>query len=157
MATATLKEVQNFLDLKRLAFVGISRNPQDFSRGLYKDLQQRGYDLVPVNPNVQEIDGKPCFKQVQDIYPPVEGVIIMTPPEVTEQVVQDCARAGIKHIWLHRGGGVGAVSEKALEYCQQNDIEAVAGYCPYMFLPETAFFHRIHGFGLKLTGKYPGK
>jgi uncharacterized protein len=85
----------------------------------------------------------------------VDGALVMTAAEKSEGVVQDCAAAGIHRVWLHRGGGVGAVSEAAVSFCEQHDIKAVAGHCPYMFLPETAWFHRAHGFFMKLGGRYP--
>jgi uncharacterized protein len=150
-----LRTINDFLGLKRLAVAGVSRDLQDFSYLLFKELEGRGYDVVPVNPNATEIGGDTCYARVQDIFPPVEGVLIMTPPNVTEQVVLDCAQAGIKHVWLHRGAGFGAVSPKAVELCEQNDIAVVKGYCPYMFLPNTQIFHKLHGFGLKMVGRYP--
>ncbi len=155
-ATITTREqIDEFLEHKRLAVVGVSRNPQDFTRQLFRDLRQRGYDLVPVNPNATEIEGQPCFAHVQDIVPPVEGVLVMTAAQASEEVVRDCAKAGVSRVWLHRGAGIGAVSQNAVDFCQQNGIGVVAGFCPYMFLPETAFIHRLHGFGKKLIGSYP--
>ena len=55
----------------------------------------------------------------------------------------------------HRGTGTGSVSPEALGLCEQLGIRVVAGYCPYMFLPQTPFFHRFHGFLMKVTGAYP--
>jgi len=50
----TLQDIQSFLDLKRLAVVGVSRNPTDFTRVLFREFRNRGYDAVPVNPAVRE-------------------------------------------------------------------------------------------------------
>jgi uncharacterized protein len=152
-----LSEVNEFLGQKRIAVVGVSRDPKDFTRVLFKELQQRNYEVVPVNPNVTDIEGVPCYASVDKITPAVDGVLIMTPPQVTEQVVQDCGKAGVRRVWLHRGAGVGAVSPKAVEYCEQQGMKVVAGYCPFMFLSGTPFFHKFHGFTLKVTGKYPSK
>lgn len=136
---------EDFLAQKRLAMVGVSRQPQDFSRGLFRELCRRGYDVVPVNPEATEVEGRRCFARVQDIAPPVDGVLLLTPPRVTETVVRDCAETGIRRVWMHRGGGVGAVSEAAVKFCQERNIAVVAGWCPYMFLPQAAWFHRLHG------------
>ncbi|MCL5995129.1 MAG: CoA-binding protein [Chloroflexi bacterium] len=155
MTTTTRESINNFLRQRRLAIVGVSRNPQDFSRSLFKEFRARGYDVVPVNPNVAEIDGQPCYKRVQDIKPAVDGALLLTTPQVTEQVIRDCAEAGIKRVWMQRGEGIGAVSPAAVAFCTQNGIDVVPGQCPFMFLPNTAFFHRAHGFFRKLTGSYP--
>jgi hypothetical protein len=42
-------------------------------------------------------------------------------------------------------------------FCRKQGMHVVEGHCPFMFLPKTPFFHRVHGFILKLTGGYPGK
>ncbi len=136
---------EDFLAHKRLAMVGVSRQPQDFTRGLFRELCRRGYDLAPVNPEAAELEGRRCFARVQDIAPPVDGVLLLTSPRVTEAVVRDCAEAGVRRVWMHQGAGVGAVSEAAVRFCQEHGIAVVAGWCPYMFLPEAGWFHRLHG------------
>jgi uncharacterized protein len=144
------ENADDFLAHKRLALVGLSRNPQDFSRYVYKELRGRGYDVVPVNPNLAELDGARCFARLQDVTPPVEGALVMTAADQSEFVVHDCAEAGINRVWLHRATGVGSVSQAAVDFCQQRGMRLVAGYCPYMFLPKASFFHRLHGFFRKL-------
>ena len=151
----TLSEVRDFLSLHRIAMVGVSRDAKDFSRSLFHDLSSKGYDMVPVNPAMSELDSKRCFARVQDIQPPVEGALIMTAARDTERIVQDCAQAGIRSLWMYRAGGEGSVNPSAAAFCRSQGIHLVEGYCPYMFLPHTPFFHRIHGFILKLTGGYP--
>lgn len=154
---ATKQQIDSFLGLKRLAVVGVSRDPKHFSHMIWQEFRQRRYDAIPVNPNATEIDGTACFAHVQDIQPPVEGVVIMTPPNVTEEVVRDCAAAGVEHVWMHKGagGGQGAVSREAVAYCEAHGMDVVDGHCPYMFLPGTPFFHGLHAFGKKITGSYP--
>jgi predicted CoA-binding protein len=151
---ASLETVEDFLAQKRIAMVGISREPRDFSVMLFEELCRRGYDVVPVNPNASEVLGRRCFARVQDIQPPVDGALLMTSSGVTEAVVRDCAEAGIQRVWMYRAGGHGAVSPAAVEFCYEHDIQVVPGECPYMFLP-AAGLHRIHGFIQKIIGRYP--
>jgi predicted CoA-binding protein len=135
-----------FLAQKRLAVVGVSRNPTDFSRGLFREMLRRGYDLVPVNPVGGTIEGLPCARRVQDVTPPVDGALVMTRPAQTEGVVRDCAAAGVPRVWLHRGVGPGAVSAAAVALCHEKGIAVVEGECPFIFLPSPGFVHRVHGF-----------
>jgi predicted CoA-binding protein len=151
----TRTQIDQFLALKRIAIVGVSRNPKDFTRALYTEFQKRGYDVVPVNPNMDNIDGTRCIANVRDIQPVVKGVLIMTSPQQTDQIIRDSAAAGIKRVWLHRGEGIGAVGPKALALCTEYHLDVVAGFCPFMFMPDSAFFHRAHGFVKKITGSYP--
>ena len=147
--------IDEFLAQKRIAVVGVSRTESDFSRVLFRDLRKFGYDVVPVHSEASEIEGASCSRKVQDIAPPVDGVLIMTAPPVTEQVVQDCAEAGVKRVWMYQSVGHGSVSEKAVDYCEENGMDVVAGACPYMFIQDSGWFHRFHGFLLKIGGKYP--
>lgn len=156
MATqASIETIREFLAQKRIAMVGLSRDPKHFSVYLFKELVRRGYDVVPVNPNAAEVDGRRCLMSVRDIYPPVESVLLMTTPAVTEKVVGECAAAGIKRVWMYRAGGKGAVSDAAVQVCRDEGMKVVPGECPFMFLPHPGF-HGVHGFVRKITGRYPG-
>ena len=154
MAT-TISQIDDFLALKRIAVVGVSRNPKEISYTLWQELRQRRYDAVPVNPATSEIDGRRSYASVRDIDPPVEGALIMTTPAVAEQVLDDCAAAGVRHVWLYGGLGGGATSAATLAAAERHGLDTVAGHCPYMFLPGTSVFHRMHGVGKRLTGSYP--
>ncbi len=115
---ATRETIEDFLAQKRIAMVGLSREGQDFSVNLFKELRRRGYDVVPVNPKMTELWGPQCFARVQDIQPPVDGALLMTSPSVTEAVVRDCAEAGIRRVWMYRAVGQGAVSDEAVDFCR---------------------------------------
>jgi predicted CoA-binding protein len=151
----TMKQIDDFLALKRFAFVGVSRDPKGFSTVLWQEFRQRGYDAVPVNPSVKELDGQRCYAKVQEIKPGVEGVLIMTSSKATDQIVRDCAEAGIKRVWMYGGMAPGSATKSALAYCEEKGIEVVQGLCPYMFLPGTPAFHGPHRLFKKLTRRYP--
>ncbi|HWD00429.1 MAG TPA: CoA-binding protein [Candidatus Sulfopaludibacter sp.] len=150
-----LHEIEEFLERKRFAAVGVSRNPKDFSRSLFGELRRRGYDVVPVNPKASTIDDVPCFARLQDIHPPVEAALLLTSPEVSGEVAEDCAQAGIRQVWMYRATGAGAVSLRAVVACQLNGIDVIAGECPYMFLEHPGFPHGLHRVCKKLMGSLP--
>lgn len=145
MDPRNLERARAFLGLHRIAFVGLSRNEQDFSRYLFRELVKRGIDVVPVNPALGDVEGRPCFGRLQDVTPPVEGAFVMTPPQRSEDVIADCAAAGVKRVWFHRGGGRGSGSEPALALCATHGIEPVRDLCPFMALPGAGLGHRLHG------------
>jgi len=153
--SSSLETIQDFLAQKRIAMVGISHEQANISVMLFKELCGRGYDVVPVNPKMEEAQGRKCFARVQDIEPPVDAALLMTSPEITETVVSDCAEAGIRRVWMYRAGGKGAVSDKAVQFCNERGIRLVSGECPFMFLPQSGGIHRFHGFIRKLTGRFP--
>jgi uncharacterized protein len=151
----TLKQVEDFLALKRIAVVGVSRNAKHFNTTVWEEFRQRRYDAVPVNRNANEIDGQRCYASVKEIQPPVEGVLIMTKGAEAAQVIQECADAGIKHVWLYGGMAPGASTKAARALCDEKGIDHVDGLCPYMFLPESASFHAPHRVWKKITGSFP--
>jgi uncharacterized protein len=153
--TVSLEIVDEFLAQKRIALVGISREPKDFSVTLFQELCRRGYDVVPVNPNTSEVLGQRCYARVQDIRPPVEAALLMTSPRVTDSVVKDCAEAGIGRVWMYRAAGKGAVSPEAVQFCREHSIAVVPGQCPFMFWRDAGTGHRLHRFVRRITGRYP--
>lgn len=150
-----LAEISEFLASRRIAVVGVSRDAKDFSRVLFREFLARGYDVVPVRPGVEEVEGHTCFARVVEVTPPVQAALIMTAPKVTNAVVHDCLAAGVSRLWMFRGGGAGAVSPEAVAYCRANGIRVVAGECPFMFFRNAGFVHRMHGLVRRITGRYP--
>lgn len=143
--------IKEFLGQKRLAIVGVSRSEKKFSHRLYKDLKTKGYTLFPVNPNTVNIDGEACFDSIQSLPQPVDGVVIVVPPNQTEKVVKDAASAGINHIWIQQG----AESQEAIDFCKRNGMNVVHHQCILMFAEPSAFPHRLHRYVWKLLGKLP--
>src|SRR5689334_11295403 len=113
--------------------IGVSRNPRDFSRHLFHDMRERGYDMVAVNPNAAEIDGEPCYQHIKDVPGGMANVLIMTPAGEANGIVNECIDAGVERIWLYRAAGAGAVSPSAVQQCETYGINVVPGECPYMF------------------------
>jgi predicted CoA-binding protein len=152
---ATKATIDLFLSDRRLAVVGVSRDGKDFSRAVLRAFLERGYDAVPVHPAGGEVEGRACARRVGDVRPPVEAALLLTPPAATDEVVRDCAEAGVKRVWMHRGAGRGAVSDDALAFCREHGMEVVDGACPFMFLPGTGFGHGLHRFALRVMGRLP--
>ena len=155
MAARTRELIDGFMAQKRLAIVGVSRNPKDISRMLFREFLKRGYDVIPVNPNATEVEGRKCFARVGDINPGVGGALLMTLPAQSAPLVRDAIEAGISRVWLYRAAGKGAIHQDAVALCREKGIDLIEGYCPFMFFPKTQFFHRVHGLILKLAGTYP--
>jgi predicted CoA-binding protein len=154
MATS-MAAVDNFLHLRRIAVVGVSRNAKDFSRMLWNELRKRGYDLVPVNRNAGTVDGMPAYPDIPSIHPAPEGVLLMVPAAESIESVKQAVQAGVKGIWFYRAVGQGAVSPEAVELARKSGCDVVAGECPFMFLPGTGFPHSWHRAWNRLTGALP--
>ena len=133
-----------FLAHKRVAVTGVSRHPKSHgSNTVYKRLRERGYDVFAVNPNADEVEGDPAYRDLSSIPGGVEAVVIATRPEIAEETMHECAELGIKHVWMHWGAGGSSVSGAATDYGRQHGITVIDGGCPLMFGPTADVGHRI--------------
>ena len=151
-------KVDEFLAQKRIAIAGVSRNNSHHPAGnlIYDRLKKTGHDVFAVNTNMQSFEGSRCYPDVQSIPGGVDGVVIITRPEITEQIVRDCHSAGVRRVWMHRSAAKGSsVSPDAVEYCRQHDISVIAGACPMMFGRDVDLGHTCMRFFMKLTGGLP--
>lgn len=148
---ASKTAVQDFLAQHRLAVVGASRSGQKFGNTVLKELGAKGYQVYPVNPNADTIDGKRCYPSLKALPETVDGVIIVVPPAETEKVVQEAAQAGIRRVWMQQG----AESESAIRFCETQGMSVVAGECILMFAEPAAIYHRMHRWVWGLLGKLP--
>ena len=143
-------KAREFLSLKRIAVIGVTRKEKGFSRYILRELITRGYDAVPVNPMLKTAEGRACFGRVQDISPPVDGALVLTNPAHTDAVVNDCIQAKVRMVWMHRGQGAGTATPTAVEACKKNGIAVVTDLCPFMAFPDSGWPHRVHGFFRRL-------
>lgn len=148
-------EIDAFLASPRLAVVGVARDPKEFGYRLYSDLRQWGYQVAAVNPKAATIGSDRAYARVQDIDGKVDAALLLTAPGLNEQVVHDCAEAGVKRVWFYGVSDRSSENAAAIQYCQEKGIAVIPGYCPYMFIPKAPFFHKIHGFVARLTGTCP--
>jgi predicted CoA-binding protein len=153
----TIKEAASeFLDNRRVAVTGVSRDPQNHgSNVVFRRLKERGYEVFAVNPNSDELEGNPSYHDLRSIPGGVEAVVIGTRPEIAEETMRECAELGIKHVWMHRGPGAGSVSEEAANYGREHDITVIEGGCPCMFDPTADLGHKVMRFVFTLNGNVP--
>lgn len=159
MNTTSLEtKVHDFLAQKRIAVAGVSRNKSHHPAGnlIYRRLKKTGHEVFAVNPNMQSFEGDRCYPDLRSIPGGVDGVVIITRPETTEQIVRDCDTAGVRRVWMHQSMAKGSsVSPEAVEFCRQHGISVIAGACPMMFGEGVDFGHTCMRWMMKLTGGLP--
>ena len=149
------KTIQSFLDSGKIAIAGVSPKKDNFGRSLMTELEKIGKEVYPVNPKYDQIEGKNSLKSVRELPPDVESLILAVPPELTEEIAEQCIGTGIKRVWMIKGMGRGAYSEKAHATCTENNIEVVYGFCPLMFFGSGG--HKFHFWLRKTFGKLPAE
>ena len=154
--TAIKDAAATFLGHKRIAITGVSRSPGSHGGNVvYNRLRDRGYDVVAVNPNADEVEGDPAYDDLRSIPGRVEAVVIATRPEHAEATMRECVELGIAHVWMHRGPGAGSVSDTATAYGRAHGISVIDGGCPCMFGPTADRGHKAMRFLFTLSGNVP--
>ena len=145
-----------FLAERRIAVTGVSRKPENHGANVvYTRFRDRGYEVFAVNPNTDEVEGDPSYRDLSSIPDGVDAVVIGTAPEHAEETVRECIDLGIDHVWFHRGPGKGSIDPAAAELGRANGIAVIDGGCPCMFGDTADLGHRIMKPIRQLTGGVP--
>jgi predicted CoA-binding protein len=147
--------VANFLQGKRLAVAGVSRKGDVAANSVFKRLRDSGYEVYPVNPNAEEVEGVRCYPDIASIPGEIDGVVVATHPDISASIVRQCKEQGVKHVWFHRSFGDGSVSEEALHECEGSEVQCVVGGCPLMFCEPVDIGHRFMRWWLQRSGRVP--
>ncbi|RQW88488.1 MAG: CoA-binding protein [Geobacter sp.] len=120
------ERIDIFLDTKIYGVVGASTNRDKYGNKVLRCYLQNGYQAIPVNPKEKEIEGIPCVATVLELPDDVSSISVITPPSVTEKVVEMAIQKGIRNIWMQPG----AESIAAVNMCLENNINVIAdGSC----------------------------
>jgi len=110
---------------KTIAVVGLSSNPQKPSYEVAQYLQERGYKIIPVNPNLTEALGEKAYPDVLSIPETVDVVDIFRPPEAVPEIVEQAIAKKAKVVWMQPGAENLAAAERA----RQAGLQVIVGVC----------------------------
>lgn len=122
-------EIRQIMDsVKRIAVVGISRNPEKAARRVPSYLAAKGYEIIPVNPFVDRILGIEALDSLAEVKDPVDMVLVFRPSEEAAQVAEEAmARPEKPVIWLQEGIQADEVARKA----RAQGMRVVQDLCTY--------------------------
>jgi predicted CoA-binding protein len=119
-------KIEKFLAAPAFAVAGASTRKEKYGNKVLRCYLQNNLTVIPVNPREETIEGIPCVASVSDLPDEVKSLSIITPPEVTEQVVTAAIARGVENIWMQPG----AESPKAVAECIRHGINIIAdGSC----------------------------
>ncbi len=117
------QQIEAFLAGTPHAVVGASRDREKYGNKVLRAYLQRQRAVYPVNPTAKVVERLVAFPDLASLPQPVHGLSIVTPPQVTEQVVAQAADLGIRHIWMQPG----AESDRAVDLAQQAGMNVIWG------------------------------
>jgi uncharacterized protein len=115
--------IADFLSSGPFAVAGASSRRHKYGNKVLRAYLQNGFRAYPVNPHETLIEGVAAVKRLADLPEPVRGLSIITPPEVTERLVEEAGAAGIKRLWMQPG----AESAKAIARAEELGLAVIAG------------------------------
>ncbi|MCF6206032.1 MAG: CoA-binding protein [Sulfurovum sp.] len=125
------EQIEQFLGSEVFGVVGASNRRHKYGNKVLRCYLQNGRRAIPLNPVEKEIEGIEVIASVADLPVEVQSLSLITPPQVTEKVVEQAAAKGIKNIWMQPG----AESPAAIEYCRKQGINLIAdGSCVLVVL-----------------------
>src|SRR5262245_37885564 len=103
---AAAQSIRAFLNPGAVAVVGVSRRGNGVGAALLANLQRSGFTgrLYPIHPHATEINGLPAFPSVSAVGAPVDLALIAVPAAAVEEVVADCASAGVRGVVVLSSG-----------------------------------------------------
>jgi predicted CoA-binding protein len=145
----TRKNIDSFIEAKQIAIAGVSRNTKKFGNILYTTLKSKGYQVVPVNPNAESIEGVSCVKSISELSPEIQHLLIATNKNATSNVVTEALQKGIQNIWIQNG----SESNEALNLLKDQQVNTVSKACFIMYAHPTGF-HKFHQCMARVFGGY---
>ena len=116
-------DISKFLGGSPFAVVGASKDRSKFGNKVLRAYLQNNRVAIPINPNESEIEGLQAFARLSEVFGPIHGLSIITPPRITESIIEQAGELGIKHVWIQPG----AESETAIQRAEEFGMNLIAG------------------------------
>ncbi|HEY0828230.1 MAG TPA: CoA-binding protein [Bacilli bacterium] len=113
------------LNTRNIAVVGLSDKPDKISHRVAKDMQDKGYRILPVNPNATNILGEPCYASLLDIKEPVDIVNVFRRSEQVLPFAEEAVSIKAKVFWLQQG----IINEEAARLAQEHGLIVIMDRC----------------------------
>lgn len=116
---------QILLDAKTIAVVGLSDNPSRISHMVSQAMQNKGYRIIPVNPNAKHVLGETCYPSLRDVPEPIDIVNVFRRSEYVVPIAEEAVLVGASVFWLQQG----IINEEAADLAVRGGLTVVMDRC----------------------------
>jgi predicted CoA-binding protein len=118
---------------RTIAMVGASDRPDRASYGVMRFLQEHGYRVLPVNPQItgEHVHGEYVWRELSQIGVPIDIVDIFRRPQAVGEAVDEAIRAGARAVWMQ----IGVINPEAAERAEAAGVKVVMDRCPKIEIP----------------------
>ena len=92
-----------FLAAQTFAVAGASRDRSKYGNRVFQALVRSGRRVFPLNPSAREVEGHLAYATIVDLPEVPESLSIVTPPQITREVIRQAIEAGVQNIWMQPG------------------------------------------------------
>ncbi len=122
--------IREFMASGPYAVVGASSDRDKYGNKVLRAYQQQGQEVYPINPRGGVIEGLKAYPNLAAVPVRVRGISIITPPQITERVVEEAAAAGAEFVWMQPG----AESPEAIRKAASLGLKVIADGSCYLVL-----------------------
>jgi predicted CoA-binding protein len=110
---------------KTVAVVGLSPRQERDSHRVAKYLQGRGYRIIPVNPNAEEVLGERSHPDLASVPEPIDIVDVFRRSEAVPEIVEEAIKVGARTVWMQQG----VIHEEAAARAREAGLQVVMDRC----------------------------
>lgn len=126
-----LDKIKNFFKSKEFAVIGASNDKTKYGNKILRCYLQHQYNAWPVNPKESIIEGIKTYHTISELPQTVESISIITPPKITDSIIEEIPKTTIKNIWMQPG----SESVNAIKRCHDLGLNVIAnGPCLLVYL-----------------------
>lgn len=107
------------------AVIGASNNQEKYGYKVLRDLNDFGYNVIPINPKEEKILNLKTYKSILDVDQKIDVAIFVISPAATIKTLQQIKKKKINKVWMQPG----SESKEAINYCRENKILYIANAC----------------------------
>src|SRR6476646_502460 len=118
---------------RTIAVIGASDRPERPSYGVMKILQDQGYRVLPVNPQItgEHVLGEFVWRELAQIGLPIDSGDIFRRPDAVDEAVEQAIFVGAKAVWMQ----IGVINEEAAAMAETAGLKVVMDRCPKIEIP----------------------
>ena len=118
---------------RTIAVIGASDRPQRPSYGVMRFLQDWGYRVLPVNPQItgEHVLGEFVWRELAQIGVPIDIVDVFRRPEAADEAVEQAIFVGAKAVWMQ----IGVINHDAAAMAEAAGLKVVMDRCPKIEIP----------------------
>ncbi len=115
--------IAEFLSQGPYAVVGASADRSKYGNKVLRCFLQHGWEVHPIHPKLAEVEGLKAFATLAEVPVQLRCISIITPPAITERVVEEAAQVGVRIVWMQPG----AESPAAVARAKALGMQVIAG------------------------------